>query len=361
MSLVPRNLSNNSLRNEDGNHASTIIFPQKTRCEFCSINFKCDLDVARHLNSPTHRTKRDEHLSLLNKADKTLEKNIPNNLKKVYDSLKVRTVKDLHDLADKDYFSIPHESFMSIYDSLVDKLFASVVNFETKNLKDTSFRDKLLQTLESRKTEPEKVPQASTSSATATEGENVRHDHEVIDNQLRKKAKTNKTSRLTNIDETTKASRQPPKSSIPAKHSKQNGSIPSSSSKIPRGKAPHTSKDGNKKVLSTSKSSSRKDPSSSSGTSGLRTGRSGTTRSTGDKTPSTTSNHNTLGANSSAPSNASRLPKNSAPPNLDTLAPRPGTRVTSPGVTPPSSGGPTLGQNWDHKFTFAKIKTEPKD
>lgn len=353
MSLVPRNGSNSSLRNEHGDHDSTITFPQKTSCGFCSVSFKCDLDVARHLNSPTHRTKRDEHLSLLNKADKTLEKNIPTNLKKVYDSLKVRTVKDFHDLADKDYFSIPHESFMPIYDSLVDKLFASVVNYETKNLKDTSFRDKLLQTLESRKAEPERGPQ--TSSTTVAEGEDGGHSHEV-GNQSRKKAKINTTTKSPNTDETTKTARQPPKSTTPANHSKQNTPAPSTRPDTPRGKAPSSSKESNREAAS-----------SSSCTSSLSAGASKATRLTKSKTPPKTSKNNipdgsaNFCASSSEMVNTTRQPKSSAPVNINTAAPPTNTSSRSSGVTTPVSGGSTMGQNWNHKFTFAKIKAEPKD
>lgn len=280
MSLVRRSEINSPIM--QSNNLSTVSFPQKTKCEFCNVNFKCDLDVSRHLASPTHRTKRDEHLSLLKRQEKTLEKRSPKSLKMVYDALKLRTARDLQDLVDKDYFVFPNESTTKIAEVMVRRLSLAVFKYETRNSKETykEAKDEIMKSLERecpKEPAPRRRARQEKNHAPSVESPN----QEPVERQERKKAKTAKTSKSVNANIT---------------------------ARISPGATPQVV-------------SSRDVP-----------------------TPSTSKN-------------ATSLPTSS----LDA----PGTSTNSSAEIPepsaPSTTGPKLGQNWDFRPTFAKIKVEPKD
>lgn len=96
-------LNNNDKTSLLENRAKTSAF----RCDFCDITLKSDLDVSKHLVTQRHLAKRDEFLCLQNPHDRIVQKELPRNLPQVYTTLKVRSVRDLKDLADKNYFKIP--------------------------------------------------------------------------------------------------------------------------------------------------------------------------------------------------------------------------------------------------------------
>lgn len=117
----------------------TTNFP-RTRCEFCDITFKCDLDVSRHLNSPTHREKREKFIPYSNpaKVQKT-QKEVPKNISQLFErSIKVKNMKDIRDLADKGYFQIKtHDhAVCDVAQALAKKLMQNIVKFESKPFPD---------------------------------------------------------------------------------------------------------------------------------------------------------------------------------------------------------------------------------
>lgn len=232
MSLAKRSKSDDKFPRERGNHSSMVAFPPNTKCEFCDVSFNCDLDVARHLGSPSHRTKRDEHLSLSNKQDKVVEKNIPKNLKKVFELLKLRSAGDLRDLAEKDYFDTPDDKTSDIARMLVVKLTAAKFKYDSRNLKSQSQKTAcaIIKQLET-DTQEETVDDRSQET---TLNEEDRSREEPVEQSSRKKAKTGKTIHLPRDKNPTKV----PVSSTSKMPESQNTSTASTSSESSEQSAP---------------------------------------------------------------------------------------------------------------------------
>lgn len=122
------------------------LSPSKVKCDFCDRVFNCDLDVSRHLFSHSHRTNRENFISLCRAEETIVEKDIPKNLTQVFKALNIRTVKDLTDLADKGYFKADDEDTVEIASKLAKVLLVSLVVYNTRNLPE-SVRDIFLQKL----------------------------------------------------------------------------------------------------------------------------------------------------------------------------------------------------------------------
>lgn len=116
-----------------------VSFP-KTKCEFCDVIFKCDLDVSRHLHSEVHMKNVDKFVSLrpTTANNKQIQKEVPKNLSAFFEnSIKVKNIKDIKDLGDKGYFNInPNDngSTAQVADGMAKALLKAVVEHESKVL-----------------------------------------------------------------------------------------------------------------------------------------------------------------------------------------------------------------------------------
>jgi len=141
---------------------------QTSKCDFCDVTFKSDLDVSRHLVSPTHRKNLDAFLSLHNRQDKIVEKHTPKNLTQVLQTLKVRNIGDLKDLIDRRYFKISNEMTAEIADELAIVLVKSVIEYESKDLPPET-RSLLLDAL--------KAPEVDEAATKETDGDDQPSDY----------------------------------------------------------------------------------------------------------------------------------------------------------------------------------------
>lgn len=81
------------------------------RCEFCEMALNTDLDVSRHLVSLKHRNKVDEARQ---RHPQGKGNEVPRNIPKLFENLKLRTREDVRDLADRKYFHIPSEASSTV-------------------------------------------------------------------------------------------------------------------------------------------------------------------------------------------------------------------------------------------------------
>lgn len=110
-------------------------FPPMTKCEFCDVTFKCDLDVSRHLTSDIHTRIRDSFLSNYSqKEDRTARKQAPKNITQVLQLLKIKSIKDIEHLADRNYFKITNDTQASLSSELARYLLKTFLNHSTKDL-----------------------------------------------------------------------------------------------------------------------------------------------------------------------------------------------------------------------------------
>lgn len=79
------------------------------RCEFCEISLNSDLDVSKHLVSQTHRDNVTKARQL-HPLELGNGKDVPKNIVKLFECLKLRTPNDVRDLADKGYFRLPPDA-----------------------------------------------------------------------------------------------------------------------------------------------------------------------------------------------------------------------------------------------------------
>lgn len=77
-----------------------------TKCEFCDITLKTDLDASKHLISSRHKENLDKFISLNPLDDTIAQRNAPRDICGVFTTLKLRSSRDVRDLADKGYFNI---------------------------------------------------------------------------------------------------------------------------------------------------------------------------------------------------------------------------------------------------------------
>lgn len=111
-------------------------------CDLCNINFKCDLDVSRHLYSESHIKAKTE-FERLNDQHRRVDKDLPRSLTQILKSLKLRSVKNLQDLTDKGYFEIRDEETANIAHKLAFYLTRAVVKYSSKELPEET-REQLL-------------------------------------------------------------------------------------------------------------------------------------------------------------------------------------------------------------------------
>lgn len=123
-------------------------------CEICDVHFNCDLDVSRHLHSESHIKQRDDH-ERLHQQPKISEKDIPKTLRQVLRALKLRSVRDVRDLADKGYFEIRDDLTADIADRLASYLTRAVISFDSENLPENTRKLFLKQFEEKEETENE--------------------------------------------------------------------------------------------------------------------------------------------------------------------------------------------------------------
>jgi hypothetical protein len=138
------------------------------KCEFCDITLKSDLNVSRHLVSQTHRDNVKKATDL-HPLEKSNLKDTPNNIVKVFETLKLRTVKDVRDLADRGYFRIPENSpgILSVADGLVYVFLKCIAEHKTRNLPQQA-RKIVMDSFEKVKDEPRESKRPE-SSAKQTE------------------------------------------------------------------------------------------------------------------------------------------------------------------------------------------------
>lgn len=112
--------------------------------------------------SQTHRDSVKKAVDL-HPLERSNLKDTPNNIVKVIESLKLRTVKDVRDLADKGYFRIPKNSpgLLSVADRLGKVLLKNLIDHRTRNLK-PKLKAIVMQPFEKVKEEPKtSKPQTS--------------------------------------------------------------------------------------------------------------------------------------------------------------------------------------------------------
>lgn len=105
------------------------------KCDFCDISLKTDLDVSKHLVSQNH-LKNLSAFNALQPQDQAAERNTPKNIGQVFEILKVRSVADLRELADKNFFRIPkdNENLLGVVDEIVEILMKNVSDNITRDL-----------------------------------------------------------------------------------------------------------------------------------------------------------------------------------------------------------------------------------
>lgn len=115
--------------------ASSTNYP-KTKCEFCNIILKSDLDVSKHIfGSSTHKMNVEKFISTQDLQNKNNDKNLPKNLASVFkNSIRIRSIEDIKDLADKGYFDIKagDDETANIANTLAKVILKSIVEFESK-------------------------------------------------------------------------------------------------------------------------------------------------------------------------------------------------------------------------------------
>lgn len=151
-------------------------------CEFCDMTLKSDLDVSKHLVTQLHSSKRDEFLCLQNPHDKAVQKELPKNLSQVYTTLKIRSVRDLVELADKNYFKISTKdaNVCGVAKTLSTILLKRMSMFELQSCKHYSQGD-IDQILDVLLAPRERGPLYKTPQQGQTESVQQQHNHENSD------------------------------------------------------------------------------------------------------------------------------------------------------------------------------------
>lgn len=109
-----------------------------SKCEFCDIILKSDLDVSKHLVCETHA----KNLKLFvdhQPHDKLVQKKVPQNINQVFQALKLRNTKNVRELAEKNYFALSandegQPDLIGVAHELITVLFRSYAEYETRNL-----------------------------------------------------------------------------------------------------------------------------------------------------------------------------------------------------------------------------------
>lgn len=113
--------------NKSPNHAPSLS--AKTRCEFCDITLKTDIDIGKHLVSSTHNKNKGDFLATTS-IDKTLDKQIPKNFNKMLHLIKARNIQDIRGLNDEGFFKVHNESEAKIAQTIAQYLVYHIIEME---------------------------------------------------------------------------------------------------------------------------------------------------------------------------------------------------------------------------------------
>lgn len=303
-------------------HLSTIKTFPRTKCEFCDVTLTSDLDVTRHLASALHRTKKAEHLSLISNQDRLVEKEIPKNLKQVFELLKLRSGKDLIDLNDKDYFESPDENTAEIADDLSSVLLNSIVKFETKHLKP-----------EERKMYLSLMRLRQDSQKDASETRKLNHGKE---NAIKKESEADKNAKK-------------PSESIAKKVDTSSSTSSSKPTGPKKSVEPRARPTANKPTKSKNPTQSKESTNS----------RRPKTSKLAEPTESSSLSKSTKSKGPIKPTASTSSIKSTKSKNP--VVPNPSTSASGAQNSEDAPKEPALGQNWDYIPKLAIIKIEPKD
>lgn len=83
------------------------------RCDFCETILRTDLEVSQHLASDVHKKNLDQ-FNLTQPRNPKAQKIVIRNIVELYKTLGLKSVRDVRELADKNYFKIPEKDQTTI-------------------------------------------------------------------------------------------------------------------------------------------------------------------------------------------------------------------------------------------------------